>query len=583
MLGVDDVIFATFVNIGQYIESAVFDMNNSKQLRLYLFLKLFCTLHLDLIFDLCDFELDGGEKSSPCLSFCINLFPGLATISGWANVCALGVAMNSCSVRHATTTIVTTLGASVVRPLLLCLLLLVACSKRVEGQIRGVNLGGWLVTEQWITPSLYSNAPDADDEWHLCQQLGRQTCQSTLDDHWNTFYNLDDFQAIRAAGLNTVRIPIGYWAVDLDDTVEPYVSGQFPYLIRAVHWATQSGLQVLIDLHGAPGSQNGQDNSGLIGPVLFPANSTNADRSLNVLRNLTEEFAQSDVYGDTVVGVELLNEPRLSDDGFPMSQLQDFYSDGANTVSAADAGMNVTIHGKSKIPFHKVVACNETARADRMPPPDAFWGPAYWANYNPYANSSGPANRLTLDTHQYYAFAPLNNLPHATILASVCNISQLLKQPRTQSGIPPTVVGEWSLETGSAPDSHNGRHGADDQARRTWFRLLFEAQHAAYSPSAPGQSSLGWIFWAWKTEYDIDTWSYRNGLAEGYIPGDVGNASQLAFPVLGNGCVDASFNYTAPLVPGMAAGSVRVDVWMLGAVVLGSTITMMIMSMDGWI
>jgi hypothetical protein len=58
-----------------------------------------------------------------------------------------------------------------------------------------------------------------------------------------------------------------------------------------------------------------------------------------------------------------------------------------------------------------------------------------------------------------------------------------------------------------------------------------------------------------KTEYDIDTWSYREGIAQGYIPTDVSNASTLIFPILGNGCVDAGFNYTAPKKPGRSAGS----------------------------
>lgn len=195
---------------------------------------------------------------------------------------------------------------------------------------------------------------------------------------------------------------------------------------------------------------------------------------------------------------------------------------------------------------------------------DAFYGPEYWADYNPSSNASDasqPAQQLTLDTHQYYAFAPLNNLPQTTILQSVCNLSQLLKQPRSSSGIPPTIVGEWSLETGMAPTSQD-QHNQDAQARRTWFRLFFEAQHAAYSPSGPGQSSLGWIFWAWKTEYDIDTWSYRNGIAEEYIPADISNASQLVFPLLENGCVDASFNYTAPRNVGASSGKIEVS-WIL--------------------
>lgn len=55
----------------------------------------------------------------------------------------------------------------------------------------------------------------------------------------------------------------------------------------------------MIDLHGAPGSQNGWEETGLVGPVLFTANTSNTDRSLNVLRNLTKEFSQ-DQYGGVV-------------------------------------------------------------------------------------------------------------------------------------------------------------------------------------------------------------------------------------------------------------------------------------------
>ena len=56
-----------------------------------------------------------------------------------------------------------------------------------------------------------------------------------------------------------------------------------------------------IDLHGLPGSQNGQDNSGLSGVIEFTANMTNTDRTLGVLRNLSAEFSRSD-YGGVVKG-----------------------------------------------------------------------------------------------------------------------------------------------------------------------------------------------------------------------------------------------------------------------------------------
>lgn len=164
-------------------------------------------------------------------------------------------------------------------------------------QIRGVNLGGWLLSEPWLTPSLYDST-SADDEWHLCAALGKASCSQLLRTHWKSFLNQSDFRAIQKAGLNAIRIPVGYWAVDLEDD-EPYVQGQFDYLTRAVQWASESSLDVIISLHGLPGSQNGQENSGLAGEISFASNTSTVERSLKVLTNLTTEFSRN-VYGGAV-------------------------------------------------------------------------------------------------------------------------------------------------------------------------------------------------------------------------------------------------------------------------------------------
>jgi glucan 1,3-beta-glucosidase len=93
--------------------------------------------------------------------------------------------------------------------------------------------------------------------------------------------------------------PVGYWnIIDILD-FEPYVGGAYPYIIRAVYWAAELGISVLLDLHGLPGSQNGQDNSGLSNIVSFQANQTNFDRAVAAIRNLTEEFSK-EIYNGTV-------------------------------------------------------------------------------------------------------------------------------------------------------------------------------------------------------------------------------------------------------------------------------------------
>jgi len=59
------------------------------------------------------------------------------------------------------------------------------------------------------------------------------------------------------------------------------------------------------------------------------------------------------------------------------------------------------------------------------------------------------------------------------------------------SGLLPTLVGEWSLSTGITADSTSNTE--QDGQKRTWFRQLFEAQNAAYTPDGPGQASIGWV------------------------------------------------------------------------------------------
>jgi glucan 1,3-beta-glucosidase len=117
-------------------------------------------------------------------------------------------------------------------------------------KVRGVNLGGWFVLEPWITPSLFDAVGGgAVDEWTFCSVLGANEAHNRLSNHWNTFITQADFGAIAGAGLNHVRIPIGYWSVIPTDG-EPFVQGAYDKLGEALDWASGAGLKVMIDLHG---------------------------------------------------------------------------------------------------------------------------------------------------------------------------------------------------------------------------------------------------------------------------------------------------------------------------------------------
>lgn len=87
------------------------------------------------------------------------------------------------------------------------------------------------------------------DEYTYTQTLGKAEASSRLTNHWNTWITQDDFTQIQAAGLNHVRIPIGYWAL-APVQGDPYVQGQLPVLDKAITWARAANLKVMIDIHG---------------------------------------------------------------------------------------------------------------------------------------------------------------------------------------------------------------------------------------------------------------------------------------------------------------------------------------------
>jgi len=183
-----------------------------------------------------------------------------------------------------------------------------------------------------LAPSIFQSLDQSlgiVDEYTLTQKLGTTAAYNILKPHWDSWVTLADFQKIANAGFNTVRIPIGYWAYNTLENGETYTQGAAPYIDSAIGWARSTGLKVWIDLHGAPGSQNGFDNSGqrLAKPGWQSGDSV--AQTLSVLQTISNKYAQTQ-YQDVVVAIELLNEPLSSELDF--DDLKSFYRNGFDQV-----------------------------------------------------------------------------------------------------------------------------------------------------------------------------------------------------------------------------------------------------------
>ncbi|KAF8249988.1 glycoside hydrolase, partial [Wilcoxina mikolae CBS 423.85] len=362
-------------------------------------------------------------------------------------------------------------------------------------KVRGVNLGGWFVLEPWITPSLFG-AGSAVDEYNLCRQLGKTACRQKLSKHWASFYTAEDFKQIASAGLNHVRIPLGYWAVS-PLPGDPYIQGQIAYLDKAISWAGQYGLKMWIDLHGAPGSQNGFDNSGRRDQILWQTGG-NVAHTVKVIGYLAKKYAKPQ-WNNVVTAIELVNERTVLN----LDQLKQYYYDGWGAIR--DYGDIAVVIS------------------------DAFRDPTDWNGFM----SSG-FNNVILDTHHYEVFSPgqlaMNIDSH---VSSACGIGKQLNSVDKW-----TVIGEWSgaltdctkwlngigrgarydntfpnsWYIGSCAKRTSGSISQFSDAERKNTRRYIEAQLDAYERGA------GWIFWTWKTEAGSPEWELRDLIWNGVFP-----------------------------------------------------------------
>ena len=105
--------------------------------------------------------------------------------------------------------------------------------------------------------------------------------------------------------MDAVRILVPYF---IFGDREPFI-GCIEELDKAFNWAEKYGLQILIDLHTAPDSQNGFDNGGISGVCKWSQEPDEVEFELTVLERLAERYGTR----KGLWGIEILNEPILED------------------------------------------------------------------------------------------------------------------------------------------------------------------------------------------------------------------------------------------------------------------------------
>ena len=116
------------------------------------------------------------------------------------------------------------------------------CCGEVKGPYRGLS--------EELAPS----------ELQLSAALRQRNETDRLLTFRNEWVTRSDLSAIAKLGLGAVRVPFGVWVTSPHacPSMGAYVAGRgMGYLDDVIEGATEMNLSVLLDLHGACGSQNG--------------------------------------------------------------------------------------------------------------------------------------------------------------------------------------------------------------------------------------------------------------------------------------------------------------------------------------
>ena len=293
-------------------------------------------------------------------------------------------------------------------------------------KIKGVNLGNWLVLEKWMLPELFEGTGAEDEVW-LNRKMNPAELKEKMKEHRDTFITEQDFAFIKEQGIWLLRIPVPYFIFG----DQPPFNGCVEYLDKAFDWAEKYGLQILIDLHTVPGSQNGYDNGGLTGVCKWCKNPEEVEFALTVLERLAKRYGQR----EGLYGIEVLNEP--------ISFL--VYATAPSTGKAVDKE-EAKGSGYVPLPFLENFYRNAYTRLRKILPEnktivfhDGFrlrhWGKFFRKEH---------MKKVVLDTH-IYIFAMESFVPiHMPWVYQIYIKSQQRLIERIQRDVP-VVVGEWCI------------------------------------------------------------------------------------------------------------------------------------------
>ena len=172
--------------------------------------------------------------------------------------------------------------------------------------LRGVGLGNWMLPEGYMWKfGQYGDRPRKIEKI-ISDHIGQEKADLFWKEFRKNYITEADIKKIAGLGYNSVRPALNSRLFISETPPHKFINEGFELLDNLIKWCKKYNLYVIIDMHGAPGGQTGQniDDSPNDEPELFMD-----PKNQDLLEKLWVQIAKRYKNEPIVAAYDLLNEP----------------------------------------------------------------------------------------------------------------------------------------------------------------------------------------------------------------------------------------------------------------------------------
>ena len=201
-------------------------------------------------------------------------------------------------------------------------------------QLNGINAGQLLLQEGWMSPFAIEPLKNADGSYvkdkddniqypEFSESEFRQALKENpnlvnydqeelMQYYRDCFFTGEDFRIIKEdLGFNTIRLPFYYLNILTEDLSRRNEAEAFAYLDWFIGEAAKQELYIVLDLHGAPGSQSGYEHSGVYSQYAgLWESEANVNATIDLWTYIAQHYTNTRPdLGRWIATYDLMNEP----------------------------------------------------------------------------------------------------------------------------------------------------------------------------------------------------------------------------------------------------------------------------------